>query len=226
MLAGLVRAPSQLAPTRNLGGAKERADTVLQAMVDTGAITAQQAEPRGPQPVNLRTPPETPPGTNYFVDIAAADVRRLLGGASGDLTLRSTLDLELQRLAEGVIERRLEPKGGRRMCRRRPWWRSRPDGAIRALVGGRDYEASQFNRVTQARRQAGLAVQAVRLSGGLRSTATSRSPPWSTGQPRSATGSRRMRVAASAAPSPFALPSRSRSTPLRRNSPTRSASQR
>ena len=44
MLAGLVRAPSQLAPTRNLGGAKERADTVLQAMADTGAITPQQAD--------------------------------------------------------------------------------------------------------------------------------------------------------------------------------------
>ena len=71
MLAGLVRAPSQLAPTRNLGGAKERADTVLQAMVETGAITAEQAEAARSEPVNLRVPPETPPGTNYFVDTAA-----------------------------------------------------------------------------------------------------------------------------------------------------------
>src|ERR671920_2379024 len=59
MLAGLVRAPSQLAPTRNLGGAKERADTVLQAMADPGAITAEQAEAARAEPVNLRTPPET-----------------------------------------------------------------------------------------------------------------------------------------------------------------------
>ena len=155
MLAGLVRAPSQLAPTRNLGGAKERADTVLQAMVDTGAISAEQAEAARSEPVNLRVPPETPPGTNYFVDTAAADVRRLLGGASGDLTLRSTLDLELQRLAEGVIERRLDAEGRQKNVSQAALVALSPDGAIRALVGGRDYEASQFNRATQARRQAG-----------------------------------------------------------------------
>lgn len=155
MLAGLVRAPSQLAPTRNLGGAKERADTVLQAMVDTGVITAEQAEAARSQPVNLRVPPETPPGTNYFVDTAAADVRRLLGGASGDLTLRSTLDLELQRLAEGVIERRLDAEGRQKNVSQAALVALSPDGAIRALVGGRDYEASQFNRAIQARRQAG-----------------------------------------------------------------------
>jgi penicillin-binding protein 1A len=155
MLAGLVRAPSQLAPTRNLGGAKERADTVLQAMVDTGAVTAEQAEAARAEPVNLRVPPETPPGTNYFVDTAAADVRRLLGGASGDLTLRSTLDLELQRLAEGVLERRLDAEGRQKNVSQAALVALAPDGAVRALVGGRDYEASQFNRATQARRQAG-----------------------------------------------------------------------
>ncbi len=155
MLAGLVRAPSQLAPTRNLGGAKERADTVLQAMAETGAITAEQAEAARAEPVNLRVPPETPPGTNYFVDTAAADVRRLLGGASGDLTLRTTLDLELQQLAEGVIERRLDAEGQKKNVSQAALVALSPDGAIRALVGGRDYEASQFNRATQARRQAG-----------------------------------------------------------------------
>nr|WP_244627596.1 PBP1A family penicillin-binding protein [Microvirga tunisiensis] len=155
MLAGLVRAPSQLAPTRNLGGAKERADTVLQAMVETGAIAAEQAEAARAEPVNLRTPPETPPGTNYFVDTAAADVRRLLGGASGDLTLHTTLDLELQRLAEGIIERRLEADGQQKNVSQAALVALTPDGAIKALVGGRDYEASQFNRATQARRQAG-----------------------------------------------------------------------
>ena len=155
MLAGLVRAPSQLAPTRNLGGAKERADTVLQAMVETGAITAQQADAARAEPVNLRTPPETPPGANYFVDIAAADARRLLGSAAGDLTLHTTLDLELQRLAEGVIERRLDAKGREKNVSQAALIAIAPDGAIRALVGGRDYEASQFNRVTQAKRQAG-----------------------------------------------------------------------
>jgi 1A family penicillin-binding protein len=155
MLAGLVRAPSQLAPTRNFGGAKERQEVVLQAMVETKAITAAEAEVARTQSVNLRTPPETPPGTNYFVDMVAGDVRRLLGSSSGDLTLRTTLNLELQRLAEGVIERRLEAEGSRKNVSQAALVALGRDGAILAMVGGRDYEASQFNRATQAKRQAG-----------------------------------------------------------------------
>ena len=61
MLAGLVRAPSQLAPTRNLGGAKERADVVLQAMVETGAITQTEADAARKQSVTLKSPPRRPP---------------------------------------------------------------------------------------------------------------------------------------------------------------------
>jgi 1A family penicillin-binding protein len=155
MLAGLVRAPSQLAPTRNFGGAKERQETVLQAMVETQAISANEAEAARGQKVNLRTPPETPPGTNYFVDMVAGDLRRILGSSSGDLTLRTTLDLELQRLAEGVIERRLEQEGAKKKVSQAALVALGKDGAVLALVGGRDYEASQFNRAVQAKRQAG-----------------------------------------------------------------------
>jgi membrane peptidoglycan carboxypeptidase len=159
MLAGLVRAPSQLAPTRNFGGAKERQETVLQSMVETSAITPAEAETAQAQPVNLRTPPETPPGSNYFVDMVAGDVRRLLGSTSGDLTLRTTLNLELQRLAEGVIERRLEAEGSKKNVSQAALVALGKDGAVLALVGGRDYEASQFNRAVQAKRQAGSAFK-------------------------------------------------------------------
>jgi penicillin-binding protein 1A len=155
MLAGLVRAPSQLAPTRNFGGAKERQETVLQAMVDTKAISAADAETARAQKVNLRTPPETPPGSNYFVDMVAGDLRRVLGSSSGDLTLRTTLNLELQRLAEGVIERRLEQEGAKKKISQAALVALGKDGAVLALVGGRDYETSQFNRATQAKRQPG-----------------------------------------------------------------------
>jgi penicillin-binding protein 1A len=155
MLAGLVRAPSQLAPTRNMGGAKARAEMVLQTMVETGAITTQQADAARAQPVKLRTPPETPPGANYFVDMVSGDLRRILGPASGDLTIRTTLNLEMQRLAEGVIERRLEAEGGKKKVSQAALVALAPDGAILAMVGGRDYEQSQFNRATQAKRQTG-----------------------------------------------------------------------
>lgn len=159
MLAGLVRAPSQLAPTRNLGGAKERADTVLRAMLASGAISAQQAADARAAPVTLRIPPETPPGTNYFVDMVEADTRRLIGVAAGDLTLRTTLDLELQRVAEGLIARRIDSEGAARKVSQVALVALAPDGAIKAMVGGRDYEASQFNRATQAKRQAGSAFK-------------------------------------------------------------------
>lgn len=155
MLAGLVRAPSQLAPTRNFGGAKERQEIVLQTMAETKAIMPSQAEAARAQTVRLRTPPETPPGSNYFVDMVAGDVRRLLGASTGDLTLRTSLNLELQRLAEAVVERRLESEGGKKHVSQAAVVVLGQDGAVLALVGGRDYEASQFNRAVQAKRQAG-----------------------------------------------------------------------
>ena len=155
MLAGLVRAPSQLAPNRNMDGARERAATVLGAMVETGAITEDEAKAARAQPVDLRAPPETPPGTNYFVDMVGNDVKRLLGNAPADLHLRTTLDLDLQTAAENVIDKRLDADGERRNVSQAALVAMAPDGAVLALVGGRDYEASQFNRATQAKRQAG-----------------------------------------------------------------------
>jgi penicillin-binding protein 1A len=154
MLAGLVRAPSQLAPTRNFGGAKERADVVLQTMVETGAITPEAADAARAQTITLRTPPETPPGTNYFLDMVAGEAKRLTD-TGGDVTLRTTLNLDLQSLAEGVVARRLDAEGAKKKAGQAALVALSKDGAILAMVGGRDYEDSQFNRATQAKRQAG-----------------------------------------------------------------------
>jgi len=155
MLAGLVRAPSALAPTRNLDGARERAGLVLDAMVETGAISREQADAARRQPAALRLPPDNPPGTNYFVDMLNADVKRLVGPVSEDLTLRSTLDLNLQSIAEAIISRRLKAEGHAKKVSQAALVAMAPDGAILAMVGGRDYNESQFNRVTQAKRQPG-----------------------------------------------------------------------
>ena len=100
-------------------------------------------------------PPENPPGTNYFIDVVARDARRLVGAASGDLTLRTTLDLELQAIAENVIARRLKAEGRAKSIGQAALVAMTPDGAILAMVGGLDYNESQFNRATQARRQPG-----------------------------------------------------------------------
>ena len=155
MLAGLVRAPSALAPTRNLDGARERAELVLDAMVEIGAIPRQKADAAKHQPAALRLPPDTPPGTNYFADVAGAEVKSLVGGAPGDLRVRSTLDLKLQALAEEVVSRRLATEGRAKNVGQAALVAMTPDGGVLALVGGRDYAESQFNRATQAKRQAG-----------------------------------------------------------------------
>ena len=155
MLAGLVRAPSALAPTRNLEGARQRAGLVLDAMVETGAISREQADAARQQPATLRVPPDNPPGTNYFVDALNGDLKKLVGSVSEDLTLRSTLDLNLQSLAEGVIARRLRAEGHAKKVSQAALVAMALDGAILAMVGGRDYNESQFNRVTQAKRQPG-----------------------------------------------------------------------
>src|SRR5947208_7988632 len=156
MPAGLVRAPSALAPTRHLEEARQRSALVLRAMVETGAISHEQAEAARRQPVSLRVPPDNPPGTNYFVDVLGGDVKRLVdSAASTDLTVRSTLDLDLQGIAEGVIARRLKAEGRAKKVGQAALLAMAPDGAILAMVGGRDYNESQFNRVTQAKRQPG-----------------------------------------------------------------------
>ncbi|WP_147082161.1 PBP1A family penicillin-binding protein [Methylobacterium haplocladii] len=154
MLAGLVRAPSQLAPTRNFGGAKERADLVLQAMVETAAITQPQADKARSEKLTLRTPPETPPGANYFIDMVAGDAKRLAGEV-GDVTLRTTLNIDLQSLAQATLARKLDAEGDKKKVGQGALIAMSKDGAILAMVGGRDYEDSQFNRATQAKRQAG-----------------------------------------------------------------------
>jgi penicillin-binding protein 1A len=172
MLAGLVRAPSQLAPHRNLNGAQGRAAQVLAAMVEMGAISREQAEEARQHPAELRIPAETPEGANYFIDIAAAETRRLIGSGPTDIKTRTTLDLNLQNVAESVVARHLDGDGRTRHVSQAALVALAADGAVLAMVGGRDYAESQFNRVTQARRQAGslfkLFVYLTALRGGAR----------------------------------------------------------
>jgi len=155
MLAGLVRSPSALTPIRNFDGAQARADRVLDAMVETGAITRAQADEARRQPATLRVPPESPPGTNYFVDMVNTDARRLAGTNAADLTVRSTIDLDLQSAAENVIAHMLKAEGRAKRVSQAALIAMAPDGAILAMVGGRDYNDSQFNRAIQAHRQPG-----------------------------------------------------------------------
>src|SRR3569623_206576 len=148
MLAGLVKAPSKLAPTGNLKGARDREKVVLATMVDTGVLTKTQAAgvklatPR-PRPVKL-----VPEGT-YFADWVLPEARDTAGDLTHDTTVTTTLERRLHKAAERAVRR----AGLRRA--QVALVAMHPDVRVVAMIGCKDYAASPFNRATQARRQPG-----------------------------------------------------------------------
>jgi penicillin-binding protein 1A len=144
-----------LAPTRNLEPARRRANTVLEAMVASGYLDEARAAAARAHPAKLTVPPETEPGQNYFADTAENELKRLVGSPPMDLGADTTLDPRLQEAAERVVEKWLGQEGGRRHVGQAALVALAPDGAVLALVGGRNYAQSQFNRAVQAQRQAG-----------------------------------------------------------------------
>ena len=151
MLAGLVQSPSRLAPTHHLDAAQKRSRLVLEAMADTHVISETRA--RG---VELARPvaqeAKLPAGT-YFADWVAPSAAKAFESDFGQVKVETTLDRTLQRLAERAVNR--APIGDAQAA----LVAMRPDGRVVAMVGGRNYADSSFNRVTQARRQPGSAFK-------------------------------------------------------------------
>lgn len=148
MLAGLVQAPSRLAPTRNPDLAAKRMRLVVQAMVDTGHLTKAEARAIRAPRIDVRNRNTLPTGT-YFADWALPAARQLSDVGYSRQTLRTTLDARLQKIARRVTAR--AGLGGAQVA----MVAMRPNGEVVAMIGGRDYSASPFNRATQARRQPG-----------------------------------------------------------------------
>jgi penicillin-binding protein 1A len=165
LLAGLLKAPSRLNPTHDPEGADQRAALVLQTMVDTGFITAAEAEAALQQktPTHMARDDIAP----YFADWVLAQVRDYLGGIDTDIRVVTTIDPSLQNIANEELVATLDGDGAKRKAGQAALVSMAPDGAIRALVGGRDYGESQFNRVTQALRQPGSAFKTFVYLAGL-----------------------------------------------------------
>jgi penicillin-binding protein 1A len=155
MLAGLVRAPSQLAPSKNIAGARQRAVLVLNAMQQTGVITAAEAQAAIAHPADLKLPPDLPDDYGYISDLVSNEVKGLIGSGPTDLTVTTTIDKDLQAIAERVVGEYLDRDGDAKRASQAALVALTSDGSIIALVGGRDYDQSQFNRATQAKRQGG-----------------------------------------------------------------------
>lgn len=148
MLAGLVKAPSRLAPTNNLKAARARGDVVVAAMVNAGFLTEAQAD-KLPTVKLKRGPIKDLPTGTYFADWVFPQARAYAEGVYGEQTITTTLDADIQRMAVRAIQR--AGLGGAQVA----LVAMRPDGRVVAMVGGKSYKQSPFNRATQARRQPG-----------------------------------------------------------------------
>ncbi|WP_448954028.1 transglycosylase domain-containing protein [Labrys neptuniae] len=153
-LAGLVKAPSQLDPTKNPKGAHDRSQLVLDAMVDTGVITAQDEKTALATPVKVSKVAARSSG-NYPADWISSQLSDLTGPLDTDVVVETTIDARLQNLAEQSLRQGLDKSGAKLRVSQGALVSMDPDGAVRAMVGGRSYAESQFNRAISANRQPG-----------------------------------------------------------------------
>ncbi|MEM7444045.1 MAG: PBP1A family penicillin-binding protein [Pseudomonadota bacterium] len=172
VIAGLLRAPSRLAPTADLDAANERADIVLAAMVDAGFVTRAEVAALGAdQPITPRTRVAGTSG-RYFSDWVVNQVPDFIGYEPTDLTVETTVVPAIQSIANQAISRHLAGEGASAGAQQAAAVVLAPSGAVLALVGGRSYPDSQFNRATQALRQPGSAFKPIvflaALEAGLR----------------------------------------------------------
>ncbi len=171
LLAALPKAPSKLDPVNDLDAAEARAHTILAEMRQDGWINAaeQQAALKSPPTLVPEKPAEGDFG--YVLDLAAQHARDLAQNGAPDLIVRLTVDPRLQATAAQVVRDGVA-EGRRLGATQAALVALSPDGAIRALVGGRDHRESAFDRATQALRQPGSAfkpfVYAAALEAGVR----------------------------------------------------------
>ncbi len=169
-LAGLLKAPSALSPARNPKGAEARAQLVMEAMRQEGYVTDKEITTAMSQ-----TPAKAKRfwsgGQYYVADMVMDQLPNLIGDIKEDLVVDTTIDRTLEKLADKAISSTLDKEGGKLGVSQAALVAVDGTGAIRALVGGRDYAKSQFDRAIKAKRQPGSAfkpfVYAAALESGL-----------------------------------------------------------
>jgi penicillin-binding protein 1A len=158
MLAGLVRSPSRLAPTRNPELAQQRSLVVLGAMEEAGYITPEMlkiAQNRPPKIASNRGPGSS----GYIADWVMDALNDYVGQFDIDITVQTTIDAALQTAAERALNEELARNGEKFGVSQGAIVAMDPNGAVRALVGGVNYNDSQFNRAVSAKRQPGSAFK-------------------------------------------------------------------
>ena len=158
MLAGLPKAPSAYAPTHNLDGARNRAETVIDNLLETNHITPFEAREAKQNPAAIINQ-DIDSDLGYFFDYVAARAKKLTPSGAGDIVVTTTIDQKLQRDAEAAVKAALTEDAVAKGADQAALIAYDANGALRAMVGGRSYLDSQFNRATQARRQPGSAFK-------------------------------------------------------------------
>jgi penicillin-binding protein 1A len=155
MIAGLVKAPSRLNPARqDIAAARDRATTVLNEMVNMGFISAAEREAALQEELVISR--RNPAGVlSYYRDWIDPLLNDVIGQQRDDFVVETTIDIAAQRAGAEAVEAVLAEQGESRRISQAALIAMDDEGGVRALVGGRDYDQSQFNRATQARRQPG-----------------------------------------------------------------------
>lgn len=178
MLAGLFKAPSTYAPHINLQASRNRASIVLDRMVASGYISEGEAFAARRNPAQF-VDSASISAANHFFDWAYEDVLQTLKeqGLQKEyvVKVKSTLDQELQRVAQAAVNNQLDVYGKSFNVSQAALVSMRPDGAVQAMVGGRDYETSQFNRAVHAKRQPGSSFKPFVYLAAMRSGMTPKS---------------------------------------------------
>ncbi len=156
VIASLLKAPSRYNPIANKKLSQERASLVLESMARSQMISkakVKEAKYNNKRYTKFTTPPKS---TRYFIDWLLPRVKAYIGEINEDLIVRTTLDVKLQKIAEDSLNKVTEnfPSADQSAL-----VSLNLDGGVISMIGGRDYGDSQFNRVTQAKRQPGSAFK-------------------------------------------------------------------
>jgi penicillin-binding protein 1A len=158
MIAGSVKAPARYNPLSDIDAGLQRAQLVLRAMQDAGFIDdATRAMAQATRPRIVRT--NGTPGSGWFADWIMTHLTDYVGATTEPIVVETSFDLETQALAERAVADGLDAQGRKFNASQAALVAMTPDGAVRAMVGGRDYGGSTFNRATDAVRQPGSAFK-------------------------------------------------------------------
>jgi penicillin-binding protein 1A len=152
-IAAMLKAPSRYHPFRHPEASKERTAVVLNAMVEEGYITHEDAKKA--VTMGAYKPDREDNNKRYFVDIVLEELSSRLGNINKDIVIHTTMNLDIQNKAEDLVIKTLENEGEKANASQAALLMIEDDGSILAMVGGRDYVKTQFNRATDALRQPG-----------------------------------------------------------------------